>query len=70
MQESNKMKTSKRAASSGIPGAGWNSLRSAFDVFRKRKLIVLASFLLVFFALCVCQYLVNAHTASTILSLD
>ena len=70
MQESNKMKTSKRAASSGIPGAGWNSLRSAFDVFRKRKLIVLASFLLVFFALCVCQYLVNAHTASTIMSLD
>ena len=69
MQETNK-KTARNAASSGIPGKGWSSLRSAFDVFRKRKLIVLASFLIVFLALCGVRYVMNLHTAGTILSLD
>ena len=70
MQDTKKVKASPTAASSGVPGTGWNSLRGAFDLFRKRKVTVLVSFLIVFLALCVCQYLVNTHTAGTILSLD
>ena len=70
MQDTKIVKASPTAASSGVPGTGWNSLRGAFDLFRKRKVTVLVSFLIVFLALCVCQYLVNTHTAGTILSLD
>ena len=70
MQDTKKVKASPTAASSGVPGTGWNSLRGAFDLFRKRKVTALVSFLIVFLALCVCQYLVNTHTAGTILSLD
>ena len=70
MQDTKIVKASPTAASSGVPGPGWNSLRGAFDLFRKRKVTVLVSFLIIFLALCVCQYLVNTHTAGTILSLD
>ena len=70
MQDTKIVKASPTAASSGVPGTGWNSLRGAFDLFRKRKVTVLVSFLIIFLALCVCQYLVNTHTAGTILSLD
>ena len=56
--------------SSGFPGRGWNTLRNTLNVFRKRKFLVLASFLIVFLALCGFHYTRNLHTASTILSLD
>ena len=47
MQETNRLKASGNAVSSGIPGKGWGSLRSAFELFRKRKLFVFASFLII-----------------------
>ena len=70
MQETSRWKASRAAASSGAPGRGQDSLRSAFGLFRKRKLLVLASFLIIFLALCGCRYLMNTHTAGTVLSLD
>ena len=70
MQETNRLKASGNAVSSGIPGKGWGSLRSAFELFRKRKLFVFASFLIIALVLCGVQYLINTHTASTVLSLD
>ena len=70
MQETSRWKASRTAASSGAPGRGRDSLRSAFGLFRKRKLLVLASFLIIFLALCGCRYLMNTHTAGTVLSLD
>ena len=70
MQETSRWKASRTAASSGAPGRGQDSLRSAFGLFRKRKLLVLASFLIIFLALCGCRYLMNTHTAGTVLSLD
>ena len=57
-------------ASSGVPGKGWSSMRSALAAFRKRKFLVLAFFLIVFLALCAFHYTKSLHTASTILSLD
>ena len=43
MQETDRLKASRNAASSVIPGKGRDSLRSSFEVFRKRKYLVLAS---------------------------
>ena len=70
MQDRNSVKAASKAASSGIPGAGWNSLRSAMDLFKKRWVFILAVFLIVFLALGAFQYIRNLHTASTVLSLD
>ena len=71
MQETDGLKASRNAASSVIPGKGRDSLRSAFEVFRKGKYLVLASFLIIALVLCGVQYLLNTrNTASTVLSLD
>ena len=70
MQDINKSKTYRNTASSGIPGRGWESLRGALELVRKRKLIVIAAFVLVFAVLCGCHYLMNLRTAGTVLSLD
>ncbi len=70
MQETNRSKTPRGAASAGIPGKGWASLRSAFDVFRRRKVLVLASFLLIVLVLCGVRFIRNLHTDSIVLSLD
>ncbi len=71
MQETDRVKASWDAASSGIPGKGWESLRSAFEAFRKRKIFVLVSFLILALVLCSVYYFLNTHnTASIVLSLD
>ena len=70
MQSINKPKTYRNTASSGIPGKGWESLKGALELVRKRKLIVIAAFVLVFAVLCGCHYLMNMRTAGTVLSLD
>jgi hypothetical protein len=68
MQVKNKPKTS--AASSVFLSRGYSSLRKTLAAFWKRKFLVLAAFVLVFAAICGCHYLINRHTASTILSLE
>ena len=70
MKDANKPKTSRSTAAFGVPGKGWESLRGAFELFRKRKLIVIVSFVLLFAILCGCQYLIHTRTAGTVLSLD
>lgn len=64
------MQKTDRSKTSALPVKGPGSLRRAFDVFRRRKLFVIASLLIIFLALCACHYVRNLHTASTILSLD
>ena len=64
------MQDKKRVKTSSRPGRGWGGLYRAFEVFRKRKLLLIASFLLIFLALCGWQYNKNLHTARTVLSLD
>ena len=70
MREKDRSGMAGDTASSGIPGTGWNSLRNAFEAFWRRKGLVLASFLIVFLALCGFHYTRNLRTASTVLSLD
>ena len=70
MKEKNRLRTAGNTDSSGIPGKGWSSLQNAFEVFRKRRYLVLASFLIISLVLCGLHYYRNLHTASTILSLD
>ncbi len=70
MEEKNRARTAGDTVVSGTPSKGQRSLRNAFKAFRKRGLLVLASFLIIFLALCGLQYFRNRHTASTILSLD
>ena len=70
MREKNGSRTARGTASSGIPGRGWSSVRDALEVFRKRKFLVIASFLIIFLALCGFHYYKGLHSASTILSLD
>ncbi len=70
MKEKNRLRTAGNTDSSGIPGKGWSSLQNAFEVFRKRSCLVLASFLIISLVLCGLHYYRNLHTASTILSLD
>ena len=70
MNEDNRSRTATDVDSSGVPGKGWSSLRKAFEAFRKRKVLVFVSFLLVFLAVCGFHYYRYLHTASTILSLD
>ena len=64
------MQRTDRLRTPALSVKGWDSLRRAFEVFRKRKLLVIVSFLIIFLALCACHYIKNLHTASTILSLD
>lgn len=70
MREKNKSGAAGDKALSGSLGKGRHSLQKAFQLFRKRGLLVLASFLIVFLALCGFHYIRNLHTASTVLSLD
>ena len=71
MQETDRLKASRNAAFSGIPGKRRDSLQSAFEAFRKRKYLVLTAFLIIALVLCGVQYLMNTRsTASTVLSLD
>lgn len=69
MRAKNRVRTAGDAYS-GMPGRGRRCLRTALDVFRKRRFLVLASFLIVCVALCGFHYIRDLHTASTILSLD
>ena len=64
------MEEAKSKRTSGRPGKGWDGLYGAYEVFRKRKLLIIAAFLLLFAALCGLQYMRNLHTARTVLSLD
>lgn len=64
------MQATERGKSSGRIGLGWGGLYRAFEAFRKRKLLVIAFFLILFLALCGWQYIKNLHTAKTVLSLD
>ena len=70
MEEKNRSRTAGGAASSGTRSKRQHSLQNAFKAFRKRGLLVLASFLIIFLAMCGFHYIRNSHTASTILSLD
>ena len=70
MQGNNKSRTAGDGNSSGILARWRHSLRNAFQAFRKRGWLVLASFLVVFAVLCGVYYVRSLHTASTILSLD
>jgi hypothetical protein len=70
MQENNRVRKAGNGSSSGLPGKGWSSLRNAFEVFRKRKYLVLVSFLVISSALCGFHYVRSLRTAGTILSLD
>lgn len=65
-----KKKNAQEVASSNILGKGWISLRKAFEVFWKRKFLVIVSFLFVFGFFCGYHYVASLQTASTIVSLD
>ncbi len=70
MQENNRARKAGDGSSSGMPGKGWLALRGAFEAFRKRKVPVFISFLVVLLVLCGLHCVVNLRTAGTILSLD
>ena len=70
MKEQNEFRTVGSTGSSGISGKVWNGTRNALKVFRKRWRVFLAVFLVFFLAFCGLHYVINRHTASTILSLD
>ena len=70
MEGNNKSRAAGEMTLSGNPSKGQRSLRNAFKAFRKRGVLVLASFLIVFLALCGFHYFRSGHTASTVLSLD
>ena len=67
MKENNSSKTSGDVSA---PGKGLRSFRNTIEAFRKRKILVLSLFLIVFLGLCGFNYYRYLHTASTILSLD
>lgn len=70
MSEKKRLKAAGDGLYPGVSGKGVKSLRNTFEVFRRRKFLVVLSFLIVFLSLCGLQYYRNAHKASTILSLD
>ena len=70
MKEEHRYRMAGDAAISGIPGKGWNSMRSALEVFRKRWLFVLVAFLIISLALCAFHYVRSRRVASTVMSLD
>ena len=70
MQETNRLKASGEAASSGIPGRRRGSLRSTLELFWKHRFLVIVSFLIISLVLCGFQYYRNTYTAGTVLSLD
>ena len=64
------MEETKSTKTSGRPGKGWDGLYWMIETFQKRKLLIIASFLILFVVLCGLQYMRNLHTARTVLSLD
>ena len=70
MKEKKRPKTAGGVAASGARAKGRRCLQDALKAFRKRGLLVLVSFLIVFLALCGFHYIRTRNTASTILSLD
>ena len=64
------MEETKSKKTSGRPGKGWDGLYWMIETFQKRKLLIIASFLILFAVLCGLQYMRNLHTARTVLSLD
>lgn len=64
------MQETKKGKASGQLGQGWGGLYRAFEAFRRRKLLVIVFFLILFLALCGWQYNNNLRIARTILSLD
>ncbi len=70
MSERSSLRAAGIAVPSGLPGKGRSSMRSALEVFWKRKFFVVAFFLIVFVALCAYHYDQSLQTASTVLSLD
>ena len=70
MKEEHRYRMAGDATISGIPGKGWNSMRSVLEVFRKRWLFVLAAFLIISLALCTFHYVRSQRVASTVMSLD
>ena len=70
MEGKNRSRSAGDVASSETPAKGRRSLQKAVKVFRKRGSFVLASFLIIFLALCCFHYIRSHNTASTILSLD
>jgi hypothetical protein len=70
MKDSNRSRTAGEGIYSGSPGRGWTSLQNSFEAFRRRRLLVFISFLIIVLALCGYNYSRYRHTASTIMSLD
>ena len=70
MKETNKIGTAGDMVSSGVLGKGWTSLRDTFEIFWRKKFLVVVFFLIISLLFCGFHYYRNLHTASTILSLD
>ncbi len=70
MKDNNRTRTAGDVYSSGSPGRGWTSLQRTFEVFRRRRFLVLVFFLIIVLAICGYNYSRYLHTASTIMSLD
>ena len=70
MKETNKIGTAGDMVSSGVLGKGWTSLRDTFEIFWRKRFLVVVFFLIISLLFCGFHYYRNLHTASTILSLD
>ncbi len=70
MKEENSLKIVREALPSVVPDKGWRSLKRAFEVLRKRMMLITVCFLTLFLGFCCFFYYRNLLTASTILSLD
>ena len=64
------MQEIKRVTTSGRLSQRWGGLYRAFELFRKRKVLVIALLLILFTALCGWQYAKSLCTARIVLSLD
>ena len=64
------MQEIKRVTASGRPSQRWGGLYRAFELFRKRKVLVIALLLILFTVLCGWQYVKSLCTARIIRSLD
>ena len=64
------MQEIKRVTTSGRLSQRWGGLYRAFELFRKRKVLVIALLLILFTALCGWQYVKSLCTARIVLSLD
>ena len=70
MDSKNESRRAGAGSQAGIRAKGRRSLRNALRVFRKRGLLVLAFFLIIFVGLCCFHYKRTLQTAGTVLSLD